>query len=207
MKSMDGHQDKEKEIEKLSKILSSIQNLYYKKKEQLDELQLEITELKEVLNHLNAIVSNKSFHSADELYHKALDTLEKQEVSVEEYFQEEIPVEKAKGTKIKRKIFSKDDQDLLCVLSFTDFNQIEIKFIDPDVRNIKETSEEFISIFLRGALIPIKEKHPELKLNYIGFKNSDIIEKIQITNITSINDYDLITDKIRELLFVIKSEK
>ena len=31
MKSMDG-QDKEKEIEKLSKVLSTIQNLYYKKK-------------------------------------------------------------------------------------------------------------------------------------------------------------------------------
>ncbi|MFX1339274.1 MAG: hypothetical protein ACFFDK_11750 [Promethearchaeota archaeon] len=199
-------QDKEKEIEKLSKILSSIQNLYYKKKEQLDELQLEITELKEVLTHLNSIVSNKSFHSADELYHKTLDTSEKEEISVEDYFQEEIPVEKAKGTKIKRKIFSKDDQDLLCVLNFTDFNQIEIKFIDPETRHIKETSEEFISIFLRGALIPIKEKHPELKLKYIGFKNSDIIEKIQITNITSINDYDLITDKIRELLFMIKSQ-
>ncbi len=206
MKSMDG-QDKEKEIEKLSKVLSSIQNLYYKKKEQLDELQLEITELKEVLNNLNSIVSIKSFHSADELYHKALDTLEKEEVSVEEYFQEEVPIEKAKGTKIKRKIFSKDDKDLLCVLNFVDFNQIEIKFIDPDTRNIKETSEEFISIFLRGALIPIKEKYPEMKLGYIHFKTSNIIEKIQISNITSVNDYDLITSKIRELLFVIKSEK
>ena len=206
MNSMDS-QDKEKEIEKLSKILSTIQNLYYKKKKQLDELQLEITELKEVLNYLNSIVSNKSFHSADEIYNKALTMVGKDEIIVENYFQEEIPTEKAKGTKIKRKIFSKDDQDLLCVLNFIDFNQIEIKFIDPEIRNIKETSEEFISIFLREALIPIKEKHPELKLNYVGYKNSDIIEKIQITNITSINDYDLITDKIRELLFVIKSGK
>ncbi len=206
MNSMDS-QDKEKEIEKLSKILSTIQNLYYKKKKQLDELQLEITELKEVLNYLNSIVSNKSFHSADEIYNKALHMVGKEEIPVENYFQEEIPTEKAKGTKIKRKIFSKDDQDLLCVLNFIDFNQIEIKFIDPEIRNIKETSEEFISIFLREALIPIKEKHPELKLNYVGYKNSDIIEKIQITNITSINDYDLITDKIRELLFVIKSGK
>lgn len=204
MKSMDT-QEKEKEIEKLSKILSSIQNLYYKKKEQLDDLQLEITELKEVLNHLNSIVSSKSFHSADQLYHKALDTLEKEEISVEEYFQEEVPIEKAKGTKIKRKIFSKDNQELLCVLNFVDFNHIEIKFIDPETRNIKETSEEFISIFLRGALIPIKEKYPEMKLDYIHLKNSIIIEKIQISNIASINDYDLITDKIRELLYVIKS--
>ena len=91
--------------------------------------------------------------------------------------------------------------------SFEAVNQIEIKFIDPDTRNIKETSEEFISIFLRGALIPIKEKYPEMKLDYFHFKDSNIIEKIQISNITSINDYDLITSKIRELLFVIKSEK
>ncbi len=200
-------QEKEKEIEKLSKVLSSIQNLYYKKKEQLDELQLEISELKVMLNHLNSIVSNKSFHSADELYHSALNTLEKEENSVEEYFQEEVPAEKAKGTKIKRKIFSKDDQDLLCVLNFIDFNQIQIKFIDPDVRNIKESCEEFVNIFLRGALIPIKEKYPEMKLDYVHFKNSNIIEKIEISNITSINDYDLITSKIRELLFIIKSEK
>lgn len=206
MKSMDG-QDKEKEIEKLSKVLSTIQNLYYKKKEHLDELQLEITELKEVLNHLNSIISDQSFHSADELYHKAKNIIGKDEISVENYFQEEVPIEKAKGTKIKRKIFSKDDQDLLCVLNFVDFNRIEIKFIDPDTRNIKETSEGFISIFLRGALIPIKEKYPEMRLDYIHFKDSNIIEKIQISNITSINDYDLITSKIRELLNLIKSEK
>jgi hypothetical protein len=206
MKTMDS-QDKEKEIEKLSKVLSSIQNLYYRKKEQLDELQSEITELKGVLNHLNSIVSNKSFHSADELYHKAMGKMEKEEDSVEEYFQEEVPIEKAKGTKIKRKIFSKDDQDLLCILNFIDFNKIEIKFIEPETRNIQETSEEFISIFLRGALIPIKEKYPEMKLDYIHFKNSKIIEKIHLSNISSINDYDLITSKIRELLFAIRSEK
>ncbi|TFG30493.1 MAG: hypothetical protein EU532_00885 [Promethearchaeota archaeon] len=198
--------EKEKEVQKLSKILSVIQNLYYKKKEQLDELQQEISELKEVLNHLNSIVSNKSFHSADEIYHKALNIAGKDDIPIENYFQEEIPTETSKGTKIKRKIFSKDDQDLLCVLNFIDFNQIEIKFIDPESRNIREESEDFINIFLKGALIPIKENHPELKLNYIEFKNSDIIEKIQITNITSINDYDLITDKIRELLLVIKSK-
>ena len=92
-------------------------------------------------------------------------------------------------------------------INFIDFNQIEIKFIDPDIRHIKESDEEFVNIFLRGALIPIKEKYPEMNLEYSHFKNSNIIEKIGISNITSINDYDLITSKIRELLFVIKSEK
>ncbi len=50
MKSMDLG-DNETEIEKLSQILSKIQNLYNKKNEQLEELQNEITELKEKLHN------------------------------------------------------------------------------------------------------------------------------------------------------------
>ena len=62
----------EKEIEKLSNMLSKIQNLYYKKKEDLEELKSEIDELRDVLNVMNSLVSGKSFHSADEIYSKAL---------------------------------------------------------------------------------------------------------------------------------------
>ena len=191
---------KDKEIKKLSEILSIIQNLYYKKKEQLEELQLEISKLKEVLNALNLIVSNKSFYSADEIYQNVLNKFDKDKESIEEYFKTEITEEKAKGTKIKRKIFSKDEEDLLCVLNFIDFNRVEIKFIDPQLRAIKETSESFISIFLRGALLQIKNKNPDLNLSYKYFKNTDIIEIIKISNLKSINEYDLITSRIRNIL-------
>ena len=184
------NKEKDKEIKKLSEILSVIQNLYYKKNEQLEELQLEISKLKEVLNALSLIVSNKSFHSADEIYKE----------SIEDYFKTEITEEKTKGTKIKRKIFSKDEEDLLCVLNFIDFNRVEIKFIDPQIRAIKETSESFISIFLRGALLQIKNKNPDLNLSYEYFKNTDIIEIIKISNLKSINEYDLITARIRNIL-------
>ncbi len=201
MKSMDP-KDTENEIEKLSHILSQIQNIYYKKKEQLEELQLEITELREVLNFLNSLISGKSFHSADEIYSKTVIKKEDKPIE-EEYFIEEISKEKVKGTNIKRKIFSKSknkDEELLCILNFYDFNRVEIKFVDPEKRLIKETSEDFIRIFLKGALIKIKEVNPDLDLEYGYFKKTEFIENMTITKLRSIKEYDIITSKMRELL-------
>ncbi|MHA1234784.1 MAG: hypothetical protein ACTSO6_05390 [Promethearchaeota archaeon] len=191
--------NKENETEKLTHILSIVQNLYYKKKEQLEDLEIEISDLQSVLNQINSIVSNKSFSSADELYSK-LQSLENK--TVDDYFKEEITEETFKGTNIKRKIFSNQNQkeeNLLCVLNLYDFKRVEIKFIDPENRAIQETSERFINVFLKGALIRIKENNPNLSINY-RFKNTDKIEHITISNLSSIEDYDLITEKIRELL-------
>ncbi len=191
--------NKENETEKLTRILSVVQNLYYKKKEQLEDLELEISDLQSVLNQINALISNKSFSSADELYTK-LQSLEKK--PVDDYFNEEISEETFKGTNIKRKIFANQnqkDESLLCVLNLYDFKRVEIKFIDPENRAIQETSERFINVFLKGALIRIKENNPNLSISY-RFKNTDKIEYITISNLSSIEDYDLITEKIRELL-------
>lgn len=183
--------DDEKETEKLTRILSALQNIYLKKQEQLEDLQSEIKELHEIINHMNSVISNQSFISADEIYSKLLS---------EDYFKEGISEEKFKGTNIKRKIFSADEKDLLCILNFLDFKKLEIKFIDPDIRSIRETSEAFINTFLKGALIKIKEQYPNLSVNYNFYKNTDKIEYIHISNLNSIKDYDLITEKIRELL-------
>lgn len=191
--------NKENETEKLTRILSVVQNLYYKKKEQLEDLELEISDLQSVLNQINALISNKSFSSADELYSK-FQSLENK--PIDDYFKEEISEETFKGTNIKRKIFSNQNQkeeDLLCVLNLYDFKRVEIKFIDPENRAIQETSERFINVFLKGALIRIKENNPNLSISY-RFKNIDKIEYITISNLSSIEDYDLITEKIRELL-------
>ena len=197
MNSME-RSEEDSEIEKLTKILSSIQNLYDKKKVQIEEIQLEISELKKVLNYINSMVSNKSFHSADEIYNKALNI--SKAVPNKDYFNEEIENENVEGTNIKRKIFSENNQALLCVLNFIDFSSIEIKFLNPSERSIKETSEDFISIFIKGALVKIKEKNPDLTLKCNYLKDTDIIENIQISRVNSINEYDLITSKIRELL-------
>ena len=191
--------NKENETEKLTRILSVVQNLYYKKKEQLEDLELEISDLQSVLNQINSLISNKSFSSADELYSK-LQSLEKK--PIDDYFKEEISEETFKGTNIKRKIFANQNQkeeNLLCVLNLYDFKRVEIKFIDPENRAIQETSERFINVFLKGALIRIKENNPNLSISY-RFKNTDKIEYITISNLSSIEDYDLITEKIRELL-------
>ncbi len=200
MNSMD-HKKEETDIQKLSSMLSKIQDLYYKKKEQLEELQLEISELRDIINYLNSLISNKSFYSADEIYTKTLN--KRKELSEDDYFIEEIPREKVKDTNIKRKIFSKEDEketNLLCILNFYDFNEVEIKFIEPETRYIKESSEDFVRIFLKGALIKIKESNPTLSVSYNYYKNTDMIERMNISNLNSIKEYDLITSKIRELL-------
>ncbi|NVM37922.1 MAG: hypothetical protein HWN81_20180 [Candidatus Lokiarchaeota archaeon] len=193
--------DSEIEIEKLSHMLSKLQDIYYKKKEQLTEIELEINELREVINFLGSLISGKSFYSADELYSKEI--LKKTNITKEDqYFVEEIPKQKVEGTNIKRKIFSKrngKDDELLCILNFYDLNRVEIKLIDPGQRVIKETSEDFIRIFLKGGLIKIKEINPDLTLKYEHFKNTELIEQIIINNLGSINEYDIITSKMREL--------
>ena len=200
MKSMDP-KDNENEIEKLSQMLSKLQDIYHKKKEHLKELEFEISEIREVLNFLGSLISGKSFHSADELYSQKV--LKKTiSDSEDQYFVEEIPKQKVEGTTIKRKIFSKrkgKDDELLCILNCYELNRVDIKIFDPKQRAIKETSEDFIRIFLKGALIKIKEKNPELSLKYEHFKNTELIEQIIINNLGSINEYDIITQKMREL--------
>ncbi|MHA2268680.1 MAG: hypothetical protein ACXAB8_12855 [Promethearchaeota archaeon] len=194
--------DKETEIEKLSEMLSKIQNLYYKKKEQLEELQDEISELREILTNLNSMITNKSFQSADLIYSKSLGETQPKKTE-EKYFVDDVPSERVKGTNIKRKIFTDSDEKdskLLCILNFFDFNKVQIKLIDPGERGIRETSEDFIRTFLKEALLKIKDKNPDLDLKYKYFKNTDVIECINIINLKSIKEYDLITLKMRELL-------
>ena len=196
------HSDDDKEItaEKLTQVLIKLQDLYHQKKEQLEVLHQEINELRSIINKLTVVISNQSFTSADLLYSKSI--IEKEKTS-DDYFNENISEEEFKGTQIKRKIFSKENDDqehLLCILNFNDFKELDIKFIEPEQRGIKETSEEFIDLFIKEALVRIKDSNPDLSIKYDFLKNSDIIESIHITNLTKINDYDLITEKVQELL-------
>ena len=186
----------EKDTKNLTELLSKLQTLYHQKKEQLEVLHQEIEELRSILASLNAIISTKSFLSADQLYS------EKKKTS-EDYFKEDVSQEEFKGTNVKRKIFSEDkneEEHLICVLNFYDYQKVNIKFIDPEIRAIDETNENFMNIFLRGALIKIKETNPDLNISYDFYKDTKLIEFININNLTSIKDYDLITEKIRELL-------
>jgi hypothetical protein len=192
--------DKEITAEKLTQILIKLQDLYHQKKEQLEALHLEINELHSIITKLTALISNQSFTSADLLYSKSNIINEK---TSDDYFKENISEEEFKGTQIKRKIFSRENEDqehLLCILNFNDFKKLDIKFIEPEQREIKETSEEFINLFIKEALVKIKETNPDLSIKYDFLKNSNIIESIHITSLTKIDDYDLITEKVQELL-------
>lgn len=195
------NKEPESEIEKLTTMLSSIQNLYHQKRDQLEDLKEEISNLKEILDLLNSIISTRSFHRADEIYSQT-DLKSAKDTNSGDYFEDKAPKNKVEGTKLKRKIFEtgKDQENLLCILNFYDLNDLEIKFIDPEKTSIKETSEVFISIFLKGALLKVKESNPNLKLTYEHYKNSDLIKSIKISNLNSMEDYDLITSKVRELL-------
>ncbi|TFF94560.1 MAG: hypothetical protein EU543_00945 [Promethearchaeota archaeon] len=192
--------EKNREMEKLAKILSTVRDLYYRKKDQLEELEDEIEEMREVLNYLNSIISDKSFQSADEILTETSNP--ETETSTKNYFSEDVPQEKMKGTKIKRKVFRRknEEEQLIAILNLIDMNKLEIKFLHPEELQIQETSEKFIKTFLKGALIEIKEQNPELQLKYQYYKETDIIEKILVNNLKSINNYDLITEKIQELL-------
>jgi len=186
-----------KEIEKLVQVASDLQNLYYKKVEQLEDLKEEISELSQLLNNLKSLISNKSFQGADEIYSNMIK--ESDSLSSEKLFTENVPKEKVNGSIIKRKIFSKNET-LLCVLQFINMSQIEIKFIDPNTISLQETSEEFIQIFLKGALVQIKENNPNLNVTYGYYKNSNLIHNITIDGINTIEEFDLVTLKIQELL-------
>ncbi len=204
------HEKKEtKEIVTLSSIMSQINQLYERKKEELEELKIEIEQLREIMNELNSIVSNKSFQSADQIYSSLLQgegtgISQNVEDIEKKYFNEAISKEIVRDTNIKRKIFSCDEKrELLCILNFKDFNRVEIKFIDPEAQGLKETSEAFLNIFVREALIKIKEKNTNMELKYHFYKDTDIIEAISILHLNTISEYDLITSKISQLLLVL----
>ena len=186
------------DIEKLTEILSKIQNVYYRKQEQLEELRQQISEMKEIINSLNFLISKQSFHSADELY---LQKVKELETKPEKYFDDELSKDIVEGTTLKRKIFaSPEERELLCLLEFKDMSQLEIIFTNPELTTLRETSESFINILLKGALVKIKEENDEMGYELELIKDTDIIKTIKISNLRSINDLDLIEDKIRELI-------
>ena len=163
--------ERDLDIEKLSEILSKIQNIYYKKQEQLEGLKQQISEMKDIINGINFLISKQSFHSADELY---LQKVKELETTPEKYFKDKPSEDIVKGTTLKRKIFANDEEregELLCILEFNDLSQLEINFINPDITAIRETSESFINIFLKGALIKIKDEKPDMGLEYEYYKD------------------------------------
>ena len=200
------NKENESEIVKLTNILSIVQNLYYKKKERLEDLKEEIENIKEVIQTLKSIISPKSFISADKMMKKK-ETHQINEENIDEYFKEGLQEENAKGTKIKRKVFSEgkgDNQKLLCILNFIDFEKVIIKILHPELTPLQESSEDFVKIFLKEALVKIKEGNPDLDVKYHYYQDSELIQMIEIFQVKSVEDYDLITAQIQDLLLAVQ---
>ncbi|MBN1801062.1 MAG: hypothetical protein JW891_06105 [Candidatus Lokiarchaeota archaeon] len=188
------------DIEKLVRITSDIQDLYLKKLQQLDDLKNEVSDLKDVLNSLKSMVSIHSFKGADEIYSKSISRCED---GSDNYFQETVHPDKIGGGKLKRKIFapdSKKGEKLIAILTFVGMKEITVKFLYPEESSIRETSESFIRVFIKEALVKVKEKNPDLNVTYEYLKKSDLISLIKILNVSTIDDFDLITSKIQDLL-------
>ncbi|MGV9198826.1 MAG: hypothetical protein ACOC44_15625 [Promethearchaeia archaeon] len=202
--------ENDSEIVKLTNILTVMQDLYYKKKEQLEDLKDEIERIKDVIQNLKSIISPKSFVSADTMIDKKGGTplVKEGAERSEEYFKEGIQKEKARGTNIKRKIFSSDsekDRKLLCILNFPDFNKVTVKILHPERTPIQESSEAFVKIFLKGALVQIKENNPELDIKYHYHKDTELIRMIEILKVKNVEEYDLITSKVKDLLLNVQA--
>ncbi|TXT66325.1 MAG: hypothetical protein BAJALOKI1v1_300005 [Promethearchaeota archaeon] len=102
-------------------------------------------------------------------------------------------------SKIERKFYSKTNA-LLSIICFLDFNRILISFINAQKLNIQVSSEELKTIITERIVDAIKPNSPKIKVSYDFFNGTDIIENIELMNVTSIKDYNLCCDEIMKLL-------
>jgi hypothetical protein len=106
-------------------------------------------------------------------------------------------------SKIERNLYSQEDE-LLCNLYYLNFHKVLIEFVHPEIAHILQDSIHFKSIFLNDTVLKLVEEIPELSIDYNLYKNTKILESIEILNIKSIKWFDFITFKVMELL---KNEK
>ncbi len=102
-------------------------------------------------------------------------------------------------SKIERKFYSKDNK-LLSIINFLDFNRILITFVNPNKLNIQRTSELFKQLISEKIINYLKTDYPELKTSYDFYNNTEIIESIELYNVSSIKAYNFVCEQIMALL-------
>jgi hypothetical protein len=102
-------------------------------------------------------------------------------------------------SKIERRFYSQDDK-LLSIISFLDFNRIVITFVNPSELNIQKTSALFQKLISNEVLANLKRDFPKVKTSYDFYNNTKIIESIEIVNISSVKAYNYVCEQIMELL-------
>jgi len=149
------------------------------------EIDIECYDDTNLIEYIN-IFSLQSIEEYNYITHKIVDLLSKIRESVI-------------TSKIERKFYSKNDE-LLCVVNYLDFNRVNITFVNPDQFKIEKSSKIFKNIFSEKIISDLKQKNPEIKINYNLHENSEIIESIDILNIGNISNYNYICEKLMELL-------
>jgi len=96
--------------------------------------------------------------------------------------------------------FYTHNNELFATMTMTDPNTIQIKVINPYKFKIRETSESYLQIFLKEALLKIKEENSNLNVHYTFVKNTPFIENITISHIQRTAHLNLISKKIGELI-------
>jgi len=99
----------------------------------------------------------------------------------------------------ERKIYTPNNE-LFAIMTLTDIDTIQIKITNPFKYKIQETSDDYLQIFLKEALIKIKELNPHLSVNYTFVRNTPFIENITISHIHKSTHLDLISEKFGELI-------
>jgi len=99
----------------------------------------------------------------------------------------------------ERKIYTPNNE-LFATMTFPNIDTIQIKVMNPFKYKIQETSDDYLQIFLKEALIKIKEQNPQLSVNYTFIRNTPFIESITISHIHRSTHLDLISEKFGELV-------
>ncbi|MFX0060421.1 MAG: leucine-rich repeat domain-containing protein, partial [Candidatus Heimdallarchaeota archaeon] len=87
------------------------------------------------------------------------------------------------NSKELQKKFYTHNNELFATMTMTNPNTIQIKIINPYKFKIRETSEPYLQIFLKEALLKVKEENPNLNVQYTFVKNTPFIENITISHI------------------------
>lgn len=102
-------------------------------------------------------------------------------------------------SKIERRFYSNDD-NLVCIVNYLDFNRVVISFTNPDKLHVTKESERYMEKFIEDTAGKFKEEYSSIRVTYDYYDESKIIESIEFLNVDSIQIYNYITEKVMELL-------
>jgi len=81
---------------------------------------------------------------------------------------------------------------------------VKITFNNPEILKISKDSEIFNKIMIKEIKKTLTKNNKNLKIDFLLYDDTDLIEYIDISNLKSIEEYNYITSKVMDLLSNIK---